>query len=86
MNVYLDSNDVSANMGIAWAYGFKSTKRKAKKVYPKLDIPLRYLLNFSEAVVEYSSFDDSSDIEGSKSIFRVMPQNSDGVRNAIEPW
>lgn len=47
-------------MSVVWAHGFESTKIRVKKMHPKLDLSMCYLMDFSETVVEYGSYDDSS--------------------------
>lgn len=72
------------DIGLGWAFSFESTKRKVKKVYPKLDLLLHYLLNpkpqLSIVVMKIVQI-----LRGVRPHPRVVLQNYVDAWNAIEP-
>lgn len=72
MNEFLDLDDFVTDMGVAWPMVWVSHE-EVKKVYSKLDLPLYWLINFSETLARHNSYDDSSNVEGSEAPFRVVP-------------
>lgn len=59
MKEYLGSDDFSTDIVVAWAHGFDFAKRRFRKVYPNLSLPLCNFPNYTKPTTEYGEYENS---------------------------